>query len=57
MSVKTNAEISFRARLESGWTKEQLMKHYDLTEERYEKIVASLKKPLNIKQPQEAQQK
>lgn len=56
MSIKSNAEISFRHRLESGWTKEQLMKHYSLTEDRYNKIVASLKKPLNIKQPQGAPQ-
>lgn len=54
--LKSNKEFSFRHRLETeGWTKEQLMKYYAITEEQYNKTIACLEKikPLQIK-PKEA---
>jgi len=34
---------SFSERLKVGWTKEQLMKHYSMSEEEYEKTIVSIK--------------
>ncbi len=36
-------EMSFGQRLDDGWTKEQLMAYYALSEAQYEKVLASLK--------------
>lgn len=44
MNVKSNSELSFGAKLNAGWTKEQLMKHYCMNEREYDKSIASLKK-------------
>ena len=40
-SFKKNA--SFSDRLKEGWTKEQLMKHYSVSEEEYEKLIVCIK--------------
>jgi hypothetical protein len=40
LSVKKNQ--SFSARLKEGWTKEQLMKHYALSESEYDQLVTCL---------------
>jgi len=36
--------LSFSQRLKAGWSMEQLMKYYDLSVEKYEKIIKSLEK-------------
>ncbi len=36
-------ETSFSQKLRAGWTKEQLMAYYALTEAQYEKVLESLK--------------
>jgi hypothetical protein len=38
-----NHEVSFGQRLDEGWTKEQLMAYYALTEAQYEKVMGCLK--------------
>jgi len=42
--LKKNA--SFSERLKGGWTKEQLMKYYSLSEEEYERLIVTIR---NIK--------
>ena len=44
MIIKSNRELSFRAKLDAGWTKEQLMKHYCLNEDQYQKVINQLEK-------------
>lgn len=39
---------SFAARFRAGWTKEQLMRHYALTEAQYERVVMCLVKMRTI---------
>ena len=36
------SDTSFSRKLRAGWTKEQLMKYYSLTEAQYEKVIESL---------------
>jgi hypothetical protein len=38
------AEASFSQNLKAGWTKEQLMAYYALTEREYERILGCLKR-------------
>ncbi len=45
------ARGSFADKLRAGWTKEQLMKYYRIDEEKYEKILTSLK---NIEETRES---
>ena len=42
---------SFSDRLKAGWSKEQLMKHYAMPEQQYDRVIACLKR---IKAEQEA---
>ncbi len=37
------AETSFSQKQRAGWTKEQLMAYYALTEEQYERVIGCLK--------------
>ncbi len=37
------ADTSFSQKLRAGWTKEQLMAHYALTEVQYERVLGWLK--------------
>jgi len=36
------ADTSFSRKLRAGWTKEQLMKYYSMSEAQYEKVIESL---------------
>ncbi len=44
------ANTSFSQKLRAGWTKEQLMAYYALTEAQYEKVIECLKAIRNMKQ-------
>ncbi len=37
------ADMSFSQKMKAGWTKEQLMAYYALTEVQYEKVMECLK--------------
>ncbi len=37
------ADTSFSQKLKAGWTKQELMAHYALTEAQYEKVIGCLK--------------
>ncbi len=37
------ADTSFSQKLKAGWTKEQLMAYYALSEAQYERVIESLK--------------
>ncbi|MBU4373918.1 MAG: hypothetical protein KKD69_03990 [Euryarchaeota archaeon] len=39
-----NRTPSFSQRLKAGWTKEQLVKYYCITEAQYERVVACVKR-------------
>ena len=40
--MKLKSDTSFSRKLRAGWTKEQLMAYYALTEAQYEKVIESL---------------
>ena len=43
------ADTSFSQKLKAGWTKQELMAYYVLTEEQYKKILESLKAIGNVR--------
>jgi hypothetical protein len=45
------SSLSFSRRLKAGWTKEQLMKYYCLSEAQYTKVVECLKRISEAGQP------
>jgi len=40
--MKLKSDTSFSRKLRAGWTKDELMKYYSLTEAQYEKVIESL---------------
>ena len=42
VTTKADSGTSFSQKFDSGWTKEQLMKYYAMTEKQYEKVMACL---------------
>ena len=40
--MKLKSDTSFSRKLRAGWTKDELMKYYAMTEVQYDKVVESL---------------
>ena len=40
--MKLKSDTSFSRKLRAGWTKEQLMKYYAMSEAQYDRIIESL---------------